>query len=344
MGEEIVVEPNLSLTISPDYRNGATRNYIPSKLEATMMLRSRSKLHYDKETASACSLYKNTSETDLYQFYQEYVPMLRNYSVAVRDFSIYTDDIRKAHLRAREETCKSMDKLLDDTFEMEHFLSKTRNGYLEPLLPPLRHPLFCGSEKIRHRKLWLTNIEYLVHDFGYICRVLDTKSRTVFFDLGASLEFHGGEKNPALSLIELYSRFGIKFDHIYAFEYTFIPPKDVFKTVPKKLLPFYHWYNIAVEANPSSDQNPWTSILAEYTKEDFVVIKVDIDSSDVEIPLVQQLLERYSDIVDQLYFEHHVKVRDMDRHWGDSGIGTLQDSLELFTQLRTKGIAAHSWV
>lgn len=337
------METNYAL-MPTEEQNVATSNYIPSKLEAAMMLRSRYKLHYDVETASACSLYRNKSEIDLYQFFQQYVLMLRNYSTAVRTFSIHADDIRKSSPRDREGTCESMDKLLGDSFEIEHFLSRTLNGYIEPLLPPLRHPLFCATEKIRIRKKWLTNIEYLVHDFGDICRNLDTKSRTVFFDLGASLEFHGGAENPVLSLIELYSQFGIKFDHIYAFEYTFIPPQDVFNAVPKKILPFYHWYNIAVEAIPSSDQNPWTSILAEYTEDDFVVIKVDIDSPGIEAPLVQQLLDRYSDVVDQLYYEHHVKMKDMDRHWGDSGNGTLQDSLELFTQFRTKGIAAHSWV
>jgi len=211
---------------------------------------------------------------------------------------------------------------------------------VEPLLPPLRHPRMC-EKKYDH----ILDMDYLVHDFGKMCRELDEKARTVFFDLGASLKFHGDAKSPALVLLELYQQFGIKFDHYYAFEYTPTPPHRMYAKVPEELMHAYHWYNVGVESSPTSKQNPWKTILSKFNENDLVVIKLDIDTASIEIPLTHELREaKYAPLVDQFYFEHHVKVRRMWREWKWGSNGTLQDSLDLFTSLREVGIASHSWV
>ncbi|CAJ1943949.1 unnamed protein product [Cylindrotheca closterium] len=269
--------------------------------------------------------------------------MLEKYSIAVRNYGVGVLDIRELDKKKLQNVCMSIDAVLKDAFNLES-LSSTIGGYLEPLLPPLRHPRICKSR--RSRKSFLLNIEYLVHDFGAICRNLEKTSRTVFLDLGASLEFHGGTENPAFSLIDLYSKFGIKFDHYYAYEYTLIPPNRMYESVPQELLPSYHWYNVPVEELETSKRNPWKSILSAYNENDLVIVKLDIDSPEIELPLVHQLMQgNYSRVVDHLYFEHHVKMgRMMYNSWGKNSQGTLQDSLELFTRLREKGISAHSWV
>ena len=66
----------------------------------------------------------------------------------------------------------------------------------------------------------------------------------------------------------------------------------------------------------------------------------------IEVPLAYQLLndDRYSRLVDQLYFEHHVFQQELARSWGNSMEGSLKASLDLFRGLREKGIAAHYWV
>ena len=48
-------------------------------------------------------------------------------------------------------------------------------------------------------------------------------------------------------------------------------------------------------------------------------------------------------LVDVLYVEHHVHFAEMKPIWRSSARGTLQTTLELFTALRQKGVAAHYW-
>mmetsp|Transcript_45685 Transcript_45685/g.110691 ORF Transcript_45685/g.110691 Transcript_45685/m.110691 type:complete len:247 (-) Transcript_45685:591-1331(-) len=229
------------------------------------------------------------------------------------------------------------------TFFQEGYLSRTRRGgYVEPLLPPLRHPQFC-----RDRKSGLLDLTYLVHDFAFMCSAIEEATTTVFFDLGASLQFHDErDPPPALSLVQLYQQFGIKFDHYYAFEKTEIDANRVFDDIPTQLLPSFHWYNVGIESRDSSKRNPWISLLSKFEETDFVVVKLDIDSPAIELSLVDQLLDsNYSRLVDHFYFEHHVKVRNMGHlGWKRTASGTLHDSLQLFTNLRKMGIGAHSWV
>jgi hypothetical protein len=65
----------------------------------------------------------------------------------------------------------------------------------------------------------------------------------------------------------------------------------------------------------------------------------------VELPLVHQLLEDNSLLrrVDQLYFEHHVKFKEMAPIWNSAMKGSLKDTFDLFYQFREKGVAAHFW-
>ena len=93
--------------------------------------------------------------------------------------------------------------------------------------------------------------------------------------------------------------------------------------------------------------NPLHSIIKQLNEDDFVVLKLDIDTPDVEVPLVKQLLEDKDDIyhrlIDQFYFEHHVRLAEMEYWWGTDLNETVKDSLDLFYNLRRKGIPAHFW-
>jgi hypothetical protein len=62
--------------------------------------------------------------------------------------------------------------------------------------------------------------------------------------MGASLEFHGQSESPAIYINHIYSKFGFKFDHIYAYEITPTEPVKVFERVPNELLKSYHWINV----------------------------------------------------------------------------------------------------
>lgn len=305
-----------------------------------MMEVSQSELHYDAEMVDECDLYHNQTRADFHKEHQDYTSMLDQYSKLVRNFQTEIDYIRLVPKEKRENLCKSMDKVLHEAFPAKDNCSLTGGGFVETLLPPLRHPRMCEK-----RRTYFLRTSYLVHDFGKICRQLDPTSRTVFFDLGASLKFHSSQRSPALALVNRYNRFGIKFDHYFAFEYTFIEPESVFEKIPKDLVSTYHWYNVPVEASPTSKSNPWKSILSRYNESDFVVIKLDTDTASVEILLAHELMqEKYAPLVHHFYFEHQVQMKNMIRFWQEDADGTLQDSLDLFTSMRQVGIAAHSWV
>ena len=90
--------------------------------------------------------------------------------------------------------------------------------------------------------------------------------------------------------------------------------------------------------------------------EDFVVVKVDIDTPKIEAELMRQLIMnddkaldddgvKLSELIDELYFEHHVWGSGLSPTWAGYGMdGDMVGSYTLFTQLRNIGIRAHSWV
>ena len=95
--------------------------------------------------------------------------------------------------------------------------------------------------------------------------------------------------------------------------------------------------------------NPLHSILKKFDEDDLIIVKLDIDSPSVELPLVRQLMDggdnkTYHKLVDQFYFEHHVFQREMHPYWLGTMRGTIEESFKLFHDLRKKGIAAHYWV
>ena len=190
-------------------------------------------------------------------------------------------------------------------------------------------------------------MNYLVHDFGTMCRSLKKTSRTVLFDFGASLDFHGDPMNsPALFLVSLYRKFGFPFDHIYAFEITQKESQLVLDSLPADMIAAYHWINVGVSPDKFSRNNPWNLLLDNFNEDDLIIVKLDVDTSSVELPLALQLLNdaRFHNLVDQFYFEHHVHMREIAHAWNSSMAGSVKDTMDLFQGLRKKGIPAHFWI
>ena len=360
---------------------GTTDTYTPAVVEK-YVIENGHVLGYDKpnEWVSGCNLWHDKDKVPYAAKLDTYVDELHEYNRLVHEFQSPVSDIRK-HLNGdntndeqqQHGICDELelhpDGLLEGVFNSSKQLSFTdTSGYVEPLLPPMRHPGFCY-----HRKQ-LLDLTYIVHDFAHMCRNLKSTARTVLIDMGASLSFHSthhkkpdafstnGEEEkqqrdhheppqPAVYLIDLYKKFGLPFDHIYAFEVTPTSPAQVFEAVPDELLTAYHWINVGVTADPNSKMNPLRWILDKFDQDDLVIVKLDIDTPAIELPLAMQLLNdvRYheNNLIDQFYFEHHVHLKELQPFWGSPGMqtfGTVQDSLNLFTGLRSKGIPAHFWV
>jgi hypothetical protein len=242
-------------------------------------------------------------------------------------------------------------------------LSRTRSGgYLEPLLPPLRHPKFCtDGTKFPSMPFekgvtlagsamnfnFLMDLGYLVHDFGQICRQHKITSRNILIDMGASLNFHrhNALNNMApIYLMEMFRKFGFPFDHIYAFEATPISPEVIYDQLPKEYRHSYHWINLPVSTDVNNAHNPLTLLLDNFKEDDLIVVKLDIDTPAVEMAMIRLILQdsRYWKLIDHFYFEHHVYLTELARNWIDME-DSVVDSLLLFQALRQRGIAAHYW-
>ena len=103
-----------------------------------------------------------------------------------------------------------------------------------------------------------------------------------------------------------------------------------------------------VETAQDAKANPLRALKSLGSVDDFIVVKVDIDTPSIEEPLIAQILddEGLSELIDELYFEHHVLLSPMRKWWAtglnDTGCA-VQDSYALFHALRQRGIrAAHA--
>ena len=138
---------------------------------------------------------------------------------------------------------------------------------------------------------------------------------------------------------------------------------DLWRSFPAGLIPKLSYYNTPVVSAVGAHHNPWRVLAHVARPRDYVVVKLDIDNSETELALIEQLLDGTSPasgLVDELFWEHHVAgsllscPRLMGYHrmsgWGLMTFNTsdkretLEGSYDLLTRLREQGIRAHSWV
>ena len=234
---------------------------------------------------------------------------------------------------------------------------------IEPLTGLLRHPLFhClrfvgwrppdPHQHLQDRQL-IFNTSYLLPTWRSEAQTLQQQPvrSALFFDCGASTWSVGAHFSSQRWFYETYSRRGITFDRIFAWEARTIPPAQIFNiTMPESVVDAISYYNVPLSPTVGHLRNPLRTLQAVARREDFVVLKIDFDTPAIEHALIEQILASptLTSLVDELYFEQHVydsplnfyrwatKVRRNQAH--------LSDSYELFTRLRHAGIRAHSWI
>jgi|EP01082_Thalassiosira_pseudonana_P005611 hypothetical protein len=297
------------------------------------------------EYADTCAIVRDT-RSPVYADLQNYFSELNHYNDLIKDFQPITHDLRElinANEENIEEVC-SITKLHSDglggIFKSRLVSNSTDAGAMEPLLPTMRSHKMCNNFA-KH----VMSMDYLVHDFYSMCKKLKRHSKTVFVDMGASLDFHGSESQPAIYINKIYGKFGFNFDHIYAYEITKKDPSNVFELIPAELQASWHWVNVGVDSRPGSKMNPFTTITNHFSPDDFVVVKLDVDTPAVENLLARQLRDdpKLLELVDQFYFEDHVKQKELKKSWGESAEGSVAESLELMASMREKGVASHYW-
>jgi hypothetical protein len=231
---------------------------------------------------------------------------------------------------------------------------------IEPLMGFLRHPLshcfhmkeylnknYMLTDHARHvvPRLSLTQTEAV--RVSLIAETPDVYKRFMF-DLGASYYRSGAVGASQSWFVETYLKFGIDFDRIIAWEANAVNTSLVFGGYPAEIVSKLTYFNVPCTAAPDDSMNPVRMLKQLARPEDYVVFKIDIDHSVVEMELIQQIIEDpavYS-LIDELYFEHHVSRSPMEhRGWGTRPkLMDLAGSYELFLRLRRLGIRAHSWV
>jgi len=324
------------------------KGYIPSSIETYIIDHAVELGYASEQNPPGCTIWKypNATNPDIHKQLQNYMKDLDSHAQTINSFKPIPDLLTDIITTGNHDVCakaRPHPNSLKALFPGNQ-LSLSKSGYVEPLTTPMRSPSVCFDRAA------LMKMDYLVHDFEAMCRMLKPTSKRVLIDMGASLSFHRAQINPIAELIELYEKFGFNFDHIYGFEVSFTDPKEVYgNLLPEKYLLNYHWINVGVNETEGAKLNPLHSILEKFNEDDFIVVKLDVDTPSVELPLAHQLLQGgkdgiYHKLVDQFYFEHHVHLEELSPYWKRTMHGTVKDSLDLFFALRKKGISAHFWV
>ena len=347
-----------------------TRNYIPAPVEQYLMDHVQELGYASDNDPSGCDIWKTPTKPSSLrhqhaqeQFFDkdhssfqindsvrtqftQYRKALEDHTNAMKTFKPIPDLLESIQQTGTHDVCRKArlhPNGIEALFPFQS-LSKTKSGFIEPLTPPMRHPNICFGTIDKYSVM---DLNYLVHDFEAMCRNLKPTSKRILIDLGASLEF-SDQTSPMLSLLQTYETFGFHFDHIYGFESNMTDPTLVYEELlPTKYFTNYHWINVGVSQTEGHKLNPLESLLKQFKEDDFIVLKLDIDTASIEVPLARQLLEDkdgvYHKLIDQFYFEHHVHMEELAPYWKETMEGTIKDTLDLFFGLRKKGIPAHYW-
>ena len=178
--------------------------------------------------------------------------------------------------------------------------------------------------------------------------------QNIYVDLGAST-WNTGAGGPSQSWFYItYRRNGLELDRLLLWEARPTPAEEIFSGLPNHLWHKYQYFNWPASSNSSDPSSPVSIIKQISQPGDFVVPKLDIDTPEVEMVILRELLSdpELLELVDEFFFEYHVLFVPMNKDWFGSEkpshplptTDTLADAYNLFYSLSKKGVRAHSWV
>lgn len=228
------------------------------------------------------------------------------------------------------------------TGDVRHMSLMGDQSPIEPLTAIGRHPFANVGCKFKHHKHSIFDISYL--RLSNFCE--HTKPPQSFFvDMGCA-SYDDSKAKPAgiFSSIPLFSRLYskscISFDKIFAWEAR--PYPNWWSKVPSDKRRRIVFNNFKVDANQVR------FLLQGFTVSDFVVVKLDIDHLNTEFDIIN-VLNTYSHLIDELFFEYHYYFDGLDFGWGKiSSMGSQQhnatSAIQLMRKFREKGVRAHFWI
>jgi hypothetical protein len=162
---------------------------------------------------------------------------------------------------------------------------------MEPLVGLLRDPrvsCFGGARDIWQPKaetIWEEKDvrQWLLQDSRRM--ELHKGQRAVLMDMGGSRWAHS---SGARWINKRMAQQGVELEHIWVWEAKQMAATDYFAGSTMAERSRTHFYNWGVALGAES---PWAMLKQQVKPEDFVVVKLDIDSPEIEIPLAYELLE-----------------------------------------------------
>lgn len=183
-------------------------------------------------------------------------------------------------------------------------------------------------------------------------------ARNLLFDLGCAdygrelskPKTMGGGIQPSLPLLQAIYRQGcIAFDAIWAWEARPKDPLRWWRNVPNATRRILNFTN-----QPVSLDAFFETLKRQARPDDFVVVKLDIDTPALEMAMVRAIAEREDiyTLIDELLFEYHVSLRMLSNNTAAANVraatgmsdSTVSEAVQMMQQLRQRGIRTHFWV
>ena len=105
---------------------------------------------------------------------------------------------------------------------------------------------------------------------------------------------------------------------------------------------------------PVSLDGFFATLKREARPDDFVVVKLDIDTPHLEMAMVRAIAEREElyTLIDELLFEYHVSLRMLTNVTSAAHMravtgmsdSTVSEAVQMMQRLRQRGIRTHFWV
>ena len=230
--------------------------------------------------------------------------------------------------------------LRGDPDQLSFFEDETgTRSYIEPITGIARHPFApVGCKTVLRRPRSLFNISHILVDSD--CKT--DCSPSVLFDMGCSV-YHNTRSasavGPSIPLfLKMYKK-SHPVRRIFAWEAKTV--SEWWKHVPPRVKYMTHYYNTPVTASE------FEISLSSVKEEDFVVVKLDIDNTEVELGIVD-VIKKNARLIDEFFFEYHFYFDGLDFGWGDlsrlKSTHNVTTAVRLMTDLRRLGIRSHFWI